>query len=79
MGMVLQVSTGRLTMLRLKPHQRTEFSETLRDLANLTFAALVLGQFIGDDPISWRAVVSGFLMWVALVVFALVLPGNSYD
>lgn len=49
-------------MLRLKPHQRTEFSETLRDLANLTFGALVLGQFIGDQPISWLAVVAGFMM-----------------
>jgi hypothetical protein len=66
-------------MLRLKPHQRTEFSETVRDLANITFAALVLGQFIGDDPISWLGVVAGFLIWVALVVFALVLPGNGHD
>jgi hypothetical protein len=66
-------------MLRLKPHQRTELSETVRDLANLTFAALVLGQFIGDAPISWHAVVSGSLMWVVLVVFAPVLSGNGYD
>jgi hypothetical protein len=66
-------------MLELKPHQRTELSETVRDLANLTFAALVLGQFIGDAPISWPAVVSGFLMWVALVALALALPENGYD
>jgi hypothetical protein len=39
-------------MLELKPQQRAEFSETLRDLANLTFGALALGQVIGDQPIS---------------------------
>lgn len=66
-----------MTMLRLTPQQRADLSETMRDLANLAFGALVLGQFIGAQPVSWLAAMAGFLMWVALVGFALALPGGE--
>ena len=68
---------GAVTMLRLKPQQRLELSETLRDLANLGFAALVLGQFLADRPVSWWLVAVGLLMWVVFVGFALFISGAS--
>jgi len=64
-------------MLRLKPHQRTELSETARDLANLSVGALVLGQFIGPaGSVAWLPLLAGFAIWIALVAFALALPGE---
>jgi len=53
--------------------QREELSETVRDLANLQFAALVLGQVVGDGPVSWGLVLIGSTFWLAFVAVALLL------
>jgi hypothetical protein len=62
-------------MLRLKPRQRAALGETLRDLANLGAAALVFGQFIGQQPLSWVLMLAGAGIWVGFVSVALVMEG----
>jgi hypothetical protein len=61
------------TMLRLEPSQRIALSDTVRDLANLVAAALVLGQFVGERPFSWLLMLTGSAVWISLVVFGLVV------
>ena len=60
-------------MLRWNPRQRAAISETLRELANLTAAALVLGQFVGTGRMSWLALAAGAAIWGGLVVFSIAL------
>jgi hypothetical protein len=60
-------------MLRLKPRQRVALSETVRDLANLVAGALVLSQFVGQEPLSWQLILAGIASWVVMVSIALVL------
>jgi len=60
-------------MIRLDQRQRAALSETIRELANLAAAALVLGQFVGEPPLSWRLMLMGAAAWIALVTFGLVL------
>lgn len=60
-------------MIRLDPQQRVALSETIRDLANLVAAALVLGQFVGERPFSWLLITMGSVAWLTLVVFGLAL------
>jgi len=62
-------------MLRLKREQRAVFSEKLFDLANFAAAALVFGQFAGQQPLSWLVIVAGVAIWIALVSIALWLTG----
>ena len=64
-------------MLRLKPRQRVALSETVRDLANLVAGALVLSQFVGQQPLSRGLFLAGIAIWVAFVTFALVLVGEE--
>jgi hypothetical protein len=64
-------------MLRWTRRRREALSETLRELANLTLAALVLGQAVGTEPpILWLLVMGG-VAWVALVLVALLLVRND--
>ena len=64
------------TMLRLNSRQRTALSETVRELANLVAAALVLSRFIGGEPASpWLAIL-GVVLWVVFVGFAVLLEGG---
>jgi hypothetical protein len=65
-----------VTMIRFAPRQRAALSETLRELANLAAAALVLGQFVGQRALSWQVLVSGAALWLVLVSYALVLEGD---
>jgi hypothetical protein len=60
-------------MLRLERGQRVALSHTVRDLANLVAAALVVGQFVGEQSFSWRLMLLGATGWIALVVFGLIL------
>ncbi len=64
-------------MVRLNPPQREALADTLRELANLAAAALVLGQFVGPQPLSLTTIVVGFAVWLALVAFSLVLTGED--
>lgn len=45
----------------------------MRELANLSVAALGLSQFVGQPSRSWASVVAGVLVWLTLVTVALVL------
>jgi hypothetical protein len=64
-------------MLRLKTRQRGVLVETLRELANLSAGALVLGQFVGQQPLSVWAVLGGVGLWFVLVAWAVVLTGED--
>ena len=66
-----------MTMLRLNKQQRQELSETLRDLANLQFAALVLGQAVQEGPLTWALPIAGSILWILLVGFSLRQSGRS--
>jgi hypothetical protein len=65
-----------MTMLRLNPRQRGALSETLRELANLVAAALVVGQFVTQQAPSWWLILTGIAAWVAFVGFGLMLEGE---
>ena len=58
-------------MLKLDREQRVLLSEKLGDVANLTFGALVLSQFVGDRAFSVGAVAAGFLSWAVVFGWAL--------
>ena len=64
-------------MLRLKPRRRAVLSETFRELANLAAGAMVLGQFVGQQPLSFGALLAGVAMWVTLVGLALLYAGDK--
>ena len=60
-------------MLRLNSRQRAAFGETLRELANLAAAALVVGRFAGQQPLSWGTLLMGAAVWAVLLVSGLKL------
>ena len=64
-------------MLRLKSRQRAALRETLRELANLVAAALVLGQFVGQQPPSWSLILAGRATWIITISIALALIGEG--
>jgi hypothetical protein len=64
-------------MVRLSGTQRAALSEILGELANLFAAALVLGQFLREEPLSWRGFAAGAVMWALLVSLAVRLRGES--
>jgi F0F1-type ATP synthase membrane subunit a len=65
------------TMLRLRSRQRTVLSETFRELGNIVAGALVLGRFVGTQPISSLLVTLGVLLWLVFVGFAVLLEGGA--
>jgi hypothetical protein len=64
-------------MLRLKSRQRVALGETVRALANLIAAALVLSQAVTSQSPSIRLIAAGTWLWFALVAFALFLIGED--
>jgi hypothetical protein len=52
-------------------------AETLRDIANVAAGAMVFGQFIGLQTLSYSIAAFGMGVWVALVTFAMVLAGGT--
>lgn len=64
-------------MLRLSSRQRVVLGDTLRQLANFAAAALVFGQFVGQQKVSWRLLIAGIALWLVLVSYALVLEGDQ--
>ena len=64
-------------MLRFTARQRSALGETVRELANCGFAALVFGQFVGQSTVSGSRILAGIALWLAFVSFALVLEGES--
>jgi hypothetical protein len=65
-----------MTMLRLTSRQRVALGGTLRELADFAAAALVFGQFVGQQPASWTLTLAGVTIWSALVALALKLLGE---
>jgi hypothetical protein len=63
------------TMLRWKSKQRAVLVGVLPPLANLGFAALILGQVISDGPFSWTLAIAGLLQWIVLVLVAVGISG----
>lgn len=63
-------------MIRLETRQRLALSETIRELANLVAAVLVLSQFVGERPPSWRLMLAGLATWFAFVWLGMVLAGD---
>jgi hypothetical protein len=61
----------------IETSQREALGETLRELANLAAAALVLGQLLGPQPMAWLAVVAGMIVWLAFVAIGLALLGDK--
>ena len=66
-----------MTMLRLKPRQREMLADKLPDLANVTAAILVLGQFVGQQPLSPPVFVAGLAMWALLNAAAFSIAGGT--
>lgn len=64
-------------MVRLTARQLHALGETLRELANYGVAALVFGQFVGQQPISSRLIVAGLGIWLVLVALALAAEGAA--
>jgi membrane protein YdbS with pleckstrin-like domain len=62
-------------MVRLRPGARAVFGEKLLDLANLAAAALVFGQFVGRQPLSWTVIVTGVTIWFVIALIALWMMG----
>ena len=60
---------------RLRPGPRAVFGEKLLDLANFAAAALVFGQFVGQEPLSLTIIVAGVMIWIVIVLTALWLMG----
>lgn len=65
-------------MVRLTARRRTVLVETLRELANLVAAALVLAQFVGG---AWSVglVMTGIALWAVLLGLALLLAEETTD
>ena len=63
-------------MIRFSSRQRVALGETLRELANFAVAALVFGQFVGQQLLSWRVFIAGVALWLVMVSYALILEGD---
>ena len=81
LGVLSHESAGTIavfvTMLRLDRAQRTALSETLRELANVVAGILVLGQFIGEQPLSPWLILVGMAGWVVLSGLGVILAGDN--
>jgi len=63
-------------MVRLAASQRAVFGEKFLDLANYAAAALVFGQFVGQQPLSWRVMLAGMATWFVLAATSFLLTGE---
>ena len=56
-------------MVRLKARPRAVFGEKVLDLANFAATALVFGQLVGTEPLSWTIIVLGLTFWFGCAAF----------
>jgi len=63
-------------MIRLDWRRRNALSHTIRELANLIAAALIVSPFVTQQQPSWLLVLWGAAIWAVLVGFSLVLEGE---
>ena len=69
-----------MTMLRSTSRRRELLVEALRELANLTAGALVLGRFVTPDTWPVWPVVTGAAAWFVLIGIAFfIAEGNNDD
>ena len=64
------------TVLRFSKEQRVLLVDKLPDLAQVAVGALVFGQFLGERPFSYMLAAAGYVVWIALMSFALYLAGQ---
>ena len=64
-------------MLRLTKAQREWLADKLADLANLAAAGLVLGELLGDGPVSITLLAFAASAWIWLTLMALVTAGGA--
>ncbi|MBI4266144.1 MAG: hypothetical protein HY657_17350 [Acidobacteria bacterium] len=57
--------------------RRTVLVETLRELANLSAGALVLGRFVSGQSMSLWLLLAGAGIWLLLVGMALLVAGEQ--
>jgi hypothetical protein len=61
---------------RLTDSQRQAFGDKFLDLANYAAAAMVFGQFVGDQRFSWRVMAAGVVIWFLFAGAAFVFHGG---
>ena len=62
-------------MVRLTARQRAVFGEKFLDLANYAAAGLVFGQFVSQQPVSWKVMLAGAAVWVIFAAMSFSLTG----
>ena len=60
-------------MLRLNPRQRQILTDKVPDVANLVFAAIVIGRFLGEPRASWRVMLAGIALWAAAMAVVVMM------
>ena len=63
-------------MVRSVPRQRALFADKLLDLANYAAAALVFGQFVSAQGVSWAVILMGVATWIVFAAWAFWLTGE---
>jgi hypothetical protein len=63
-------------MVGLTAGQRAVFGEKFVDLANYAAAALVFGQFVGQQPFSWGILIGGITAWLVFAATSFWLMGE---
>jgi len=71
------VAAPEQTMVRLTSRQLRDLADTRRELANCAAAALVFGQFVAQQALSWSVIAAGIATWFAMVLIALGLSGEE--
>jgi len=64
-------------MVRFTERRRAVLAEKFGDLANLAVAALVFGQALGQDTLSFGVGLAGFGIWSVLMSATFFLTGES--
>jgi hypothetical protein len=64
-------------MVRLTARRRTVFGEKLLDLANYAATALVFGQFVGQQSVSWEVMLAGMATWLVLAGTTFLMTGEE--
>jgi hypothetical protein len=66
-------------MLRFNRKQRIATSESLRQVGNLAVGGLVIGQFVGNRPLSLPLAIVGVTMWTMLNLLGIVLLAGDQE
>jgi hypothetical protein len=74
---IVRLSCCGATMVRLTARQRAVFGEKFLDLANYAAAGLVFGQFVSQQPVSWKVVLAGVTTWLVFAAISFTLTGEQ--